>query len=138
MVDFTVVERTEEEYYNELEEFYQRFKEYWTGTDLRKSRIYQILGTSHSNRCLHKYVNRRLKEDGLPATRSRRKDHSQPLWKPKMHRYIRDNGDGTWRVQRRRKGMRGYYGSFRSLTDAVMVRDWLELNDWDIPGVTDI
>ena len=63
---FGIVETSTEERYRELESFYQDFKKiYLENPKISKKKVYEILGYNQTKE-RRKYVNQRIKEDGLP------------------------------------------------------------------------
>lgn len=66
-VQFGIVETSTEERYMELESFYQDFKKiYLENPKISKKKVYEILGYNQTKERT-KYVNQRIKEDGLPT-----------------------------------------------------------------------
>ena len=64
---FGIVETSTEERYRELESFYQDFKKiYLENPKISKKKVYEILGYNQTKERT-KYVNQRIKEDGLPT-----------------------------------------------------------------------
>lgn len=64
---FRIVESSTEERYRELESFYQDFKKiYLENPKISKKKVYEILGYNQTKERT-KYVNQRIKEDGLPT-----------------------------------------------------------------------
>ena len=64
---FRIVETSAEERYRELESFYQDFKKiYLENPKISKKKVYEILGYNQTKERT-KYVNQRIKEDGLPT-----------------------------------------------------------------------
>ena len=64
---FGIVETSTEERYRELESFYQDFKKiYVENPKISKKKVYEILGYNQTKERT-KYVNQRIKEDGLPT-----------------------------------------------------------------------
>ena len=64
---FGIVETSTEERYRELESFYQNFKKiYLENPKISKKKVYEILGYNQTKERT-KYVNQRIKEDGLPT-----------------------------------------------------------------------
>lgn len=64
---FRIVETSTEERYRELESFYQDFKKiYLENPKISKKKVYEILGYKQTKERT-KYVNQRIKEDGLPT-----------------------------------------------------------------------
>ncbi len=64
---FGIVETSTEERYRELESFYQDFKKiYLENPKISKKKVYEILGYKQTKERT-KYVNQRIKEDGLPT-----------------------------------------------------------------------
>ena len=64
---FRIVETSTEERYRELESFYQDFKKiYLENPKISKKKVYEILGYDQTKERT-KYVNQRIKEDGLPT-----------------------------------------------------------------------
>ncbi len=64
---FGIVETSTEERYMELESFYQDFKKiYLENPKISKKKVYEILGYNQTKERT-KYVNQRIKEDGLPT-----------------------------------------------------------------------
>lgn len=64
---FGIVETSTEERYRELESFYQDFKKiYLENPKISKKKVYEILGYNQTKERI-KYVNQRIKEDGLPT-----------------------------------------------------------------------
>lgn len=64
---FGIVETSTEERYRELESFYQNFKKiYLENPKISKKKVYEILGYTQTKERT-KYVNQRIKEDGLPT-----------------------------------------------------------------------
>ena len=64
---FGIVETSTEERYRELESFYQDFKKiYLENPKISKKKVYEILGYNQTKERV-KYVNQRIKEDGLPT-----------------------------------------------------------------------
>lgn len=66
-INFEIKEQTTEERYNELEEFYQKFKEIWlSDPKISKKAVYAQLGKTQQKERI-KYVNQRMSEDNLPT-----------------------------------------------------------------------
>ena len=64
---FGIVETSTEERYRELESLYQDFKKiYLENPKISKKKVYEILGYNQTKERV-KYVNQRIKEDGLPT-----------------------------------------------------------------------
>ena len=65
-VNFEIKEQSSKERYDELEDFYQQFKELWeSDPKMSKIRAFQQLG-KHQTKERIRYVNQRMKEDNLP------------------------------------------------------------------------
>ena len=65
-VNFNVVEQSSEDRVQELEDFYQDFKKIWLeNPKISKKEVFQQLGKTQKKERI-KYVNERMKEDGLP------------------------------------------------------------------------
>lgn len=77
-VKFNVVEQSTEKRLEELEEFYQNFKKIWIeNPKISKSKLYSQLGKTQKKE-ISRYVNQRLKEDGLPLNHNAHNSKGRP------------------------------------------------------------
>ena len=86
---FGIVETSTEERYRELESFYQDFKKiYLENPKISKKKVYEILGYNQTKERT-KYVNQRIKEDGLPTHFNTSKLQNMPNDKKREEIYQR-------------------------------------------------
>ena len=77
-VNFEIKEQSSKERYDELEEFYQNFKKIWIeNPKISKNKLYSQLGKTQKKE-ISKYVNQRLKEDGLPLNHNAHNSKGRP------------------------------------------------------------
>lgn len=60
----------------------------------------------------------------------RDKKRGRPISK-EQDRYIKKTKAGTYSIQKHINGVRGHFGTYRTLEDAREERDYLESIDWD-------
>lgn len=86
---FGIVETSTEERYRELESFYQDFKKiYLENPKISKKKVYEILGYNQTKERT-KYVNQRIKEDGLPTHFNTTRSQNMPNDKKREEIYQR-------------------------------------------------
>lgn len=94
----------------------------------RKYRVMQnnhVYGVFNSEEEARNYLEKLTREGVI-----RDKKRGRPISK-EQDRYIKKTKAGTYSIQKHINGVRGHFGTYRTLEDAREERDYLESIDWD-------